>query len=576
MYDQDNRDAACDVDLTSAEDALMRGRMSRRNFMRIAAAAGLSAAAATSFAEQAGRAVAVQRRNTRALKVSYDYVIVGAGSAGCVVASRLSEDPSVSVLLIEAGGWNDTKSVEDPAQWPTNIGTTRSYVYPYTDARHCNGRTIPLPMGRGIGGGSAINVMVWARGHKANYDEWADITGDAGWNYDSVLSIYRRIEDWQGPASPWRGKGGEVYVDKLSGTNPIAPAMVAAAAKIGIPATDDLNGKTMESDGGCGIAQALIKDGRRHTIAAAYLHPALSRPNLTVLTDANVVGLDMVGDRAKVVRFVQAGVARRVEAGKEIVLSAGTVGTPKLLILSGIGDPAELHALGIPTRVKSPNVGKNLRDHILLGGCVWEYKDAQPPRNNLAECTLFWKSDSRLRAPDLQPFQIEVPFVTDTTGKQFAVPKNAWTLAPGLVQPKSRGSVKLVSSDYRQMAVANPNYLAEPEDMTALMRCVELCREIGNSPEMAEFVKREVMPGRLGGAAMEDFIRNATGTYFHLVGTCAMGSDPSSVVDANLRVRGVRGLRIADASVMPNLTTGNTMAPSVIIGERLAQLVKAA
>lgn len=561
--------------LARAEEALFRGKMTRRRFMRVAAAAGLSAATAVAYAEEARRAVANQQHNARALKGVYDYVVVGAGSAGCVVASRLSEDPSVSVLLIEEGGWNEQKSVEDPALWPTNIGTSTSYVHEYVGAAHCNQRTIPLPMGRGIGGGSAINVMVWARGHKANYDEWAEITGDPQWNYESVLSIYRKIEDWQGPASRWRGKGGNVYVEKLPNPNPIAPAMMAAAAKAGVTSTDDINGVAMEGTGACGIAQALIKDGRRHTVFAAYLRHALVRPNLTVLTDSTVLRVDLDGDRASAVRFIHENREKRIAAHKEIVLSAGTVGTPKILMLSGIGDAEELRGLGIKPTVHSPNVGRNLRDHILLGGCVWEYKDALPPRNNLAECTLFWKSDERLKVPDLQPFQIEVPFVTDTIAKKYQVPKAAWTLAPGLVQPKSKGRVKLVSGDFRAAASVDPNYLAEPEDMRALIRCVQLCREIGNSPEMAEFVKREVIPGPLDEGAVENFIRNATGTYFHLVGSCAMGSDAGSVVDAKLRVRGVRGLRVADASVMPNITTGNTMAPSVIIGERLAQIVRA-
>mgnify|MGYP001598083379 FL=1 len=564
--------------LARAEEALFRGKMKRRDFMRIALAAGLSAATAHVYAEEAKRAVTNQAHNARALKASYDYVIVGAGSAGCVVASRLSEDPSVTVLLLEEGGWNEQKSVEDPALWPSNIGSPTSYVYDYTDAAHCNGRTIPLPMGRGIGGGSAINVMVWARGHKANYDEWAEITGDAQWNYDSVLSIYRKIEDWQGPTSRWRGKGGNVYVEKLPSPNPIAPAMMAAAAKAGVPSTDDINAEAMEGSGTCGIAQALIKDGRRHTVFAAYLRHALARPNLTVLTDSTVVRVDLDGDRASAVRFIHGNREKhekRIAARKEIVLSAGTVATPKILMLSGIGDAEELRGLGIKPIVHSPNVGRNLRDHILLGGCVWEYKDALPPRNNLAECTLFWKSDARLKVPDLQPFQIEVPFVTDTIAKQYQIPKAAWTLAPGLVQPRSTGRVKLMSSDFRAAPNVDPNYLAEPEDMKALLRCVELCREIGNAREMADFVKREVVPGPLDAGAMENFVRNATGTYFHLVGSCAMGSDPGSVVDAKLRVRGVRGLRVADASVMPNITTGNTMAPSVIIGERLAQIVRA-
>ncbi|EKS70268.1 MULTISPECIES: GMC family oxidoreductase [unclassified Caballeronia] len=559
--------------LALAEENVMRGKITRREFIRVAIAGGLSFASASSFAANAANAVANQSRNVKALSRRYDYVIVGAGTAGIVVASRLSENPAAKVLLIEAGGWNEVKSVEDPALWPTNIGTAASYVYPYVKASHCNGRTIPLAMGRGIGGGSAINAMVWARGHRENFEQWAELTGDSSWGYDSVLAIYRKIENWQGDPNRWRGERGEIFVDKDRHNNPIVPAMMRAAASVGIPSTDDLNGKTMEEDGGCGVAQTLIKDGRRYSIANAYLYPALSRPNLTVLTDSTVIGIELTGDRATAVRLLHAGAEKRIEASTELVLSAGSVATPKLLMLSGIGDSEDLRKLDIHVAVHSPNVGRNLRDHILMGGCIYEYKEALPPRNNLGECTLFWKSDSALPVPDLQPFQIQVPYATDEVAKQYAIPVAGWSLLPGLVQPKSHGQITLRSKDVRQMAIVDPNYLAEPDDMKALVRCVEICRAIGSSPELSEYVKREVAPGRLDRQATENFIRNAAGTYFHLSGSCAMGREASSVVDPQLRVRGIRNLRVADASVMPNLTTGNTMAPSVIIGERLAALL---
>jgi len=567
-------DSAASARLEAAERALMQGRLDRRTFTKIASAAGLSLAAIAQTVGFAQQARAQQDTNAANLAGQYDYIVVGAGSGGCVVAARLSENPAVNVLLLEEGGWDTAPSVSDPSVWFTNIGTPRSYVYPF-HATHCNDRTIPLAMGRGIGGGSMINASVWARGHKENYQHWAHATGDAGWGYDSVLDIYRRIEDWQGPASPWRGKGGNVYVKQLDGVNPIAPAMVQATAALGVPASDDLNGATMESHGGVGIAQALVKDGQRHGVAKAYLYPALTRPNLTVLTGAEVTSLAFVGDRCTGVNFLYNGASKSIAAARETVLSAGTVGTPKLLMLSGIGPANELAAMGIKVRLNAPNVGKNVYDHILLGGCLWAYKQGLPPRNNAAECTFFWRSDFAREAPDIQPFQIEVPFATDTNAKAFPMAAAAWTIAPGLVQPRSHGTVKLASADHTQMAIVDPNYLAEPDDMRALKQAVALCREIGNSKEMAAYVDHEIMPGPLTGTALEDFIRNGAGTYYHLVGSCAMGAAHDAVTTPDLRVRGVRGLRIADASVMPSPTTGNTMAPSVIIGERAAALIMA-
>jgi choline dehydrogenase len=254
---------AASARLEAAERALMQGRLDRRSFAKIAAAAGLSLTAIAQTLGFAKQARAQQDANAATLAAQYDYIVVGAGSAGCVVASRLTENPNMRVLLLEEGGWDTAPSVTNPGLWFTNIGTPRSYVYPF-HASHCNNRIIPMAMGRGIGGGSMINASVWARGHKENYAHWASVSGDPGWSYDAVLDIYRRIEDWQGEASAWRGKGGNVYVKPLDGVNPIAPAMVKAASALGIPASPDLNGATMESQGGVGIAQALVKDGLRH------------------------------------------------------------------------------------------------------------------------------------------------------------------------------------------------------------------------------------------------------------------------------------------------------------------------
>jgi choline dehydrogenase len=273
------------------------------------------------------------------------------------------------------------------------------------------------------------------------------------------------------------------------------------------------------------------------------------------------------------VDFVKDGQAQSVSARSRVVLSAGAINTPKILMLSGIGPKAELDRLGVPVAVDLPGVGENFQDHVLVAGCIWEYPDPLPPRNSLAEATFFWKTESGLDTPDMQPFQIEVPYATEVTGPEYGPPAGAWTLSPGLVRPKSRGRVYLESADPMAMARVDAGFLSHPDDVTAVVRGIELCREIGNAPALSEFVKREVMPGKLSAEKMRAFARNAAGTYFHESGTCRMGTDEMAVVDGRLSVYGVEGLTVADASIMPRVTTGNTMAPSVIIGERAGDIL---
>lgn len=559
------------------EQEMMRGRLDRRAFMKFAAALGLSSGSAAAIAQQAGAIAANQAARAQDLLAQYDYIVVGAGSSGCVVASRLSENPDVKVLLLEAGGDDQAPSILDPGVWYTNLGTEREWGDQTAPQRHLNGRTLKLAMGKALGGGSSINVMAYARGHKNDFDHWAAEAGDPAWNYDHVLAIYKRIENWQGAPDPaYRGTGGNVWVQPARDPNPIAPAMVRAAAGVGIPSYADHNGAMMEGAGGCAIANTTIKDGRRMNMASHYLHPAMHRPNLTVLTGAEVQKVALRGKRATGVEFIWQGKPRKVAAGKEIVLSAGALNSPKLLMLSGIGDAAQLKRAGVAPLHHLPGVGRNFMDHILLGGCIWEYNTPEAPRNNLAECTFFWKSDSRLDTPDLQPFQIEIPYASDVNAKQYALPQHAWSIAPGLVRPASRGHVELQSADPRARLKIHANFLSDPADMKALVRAVELCREIGNAPEMRQYAKREVMPGPLKGKEMENFIRNAAVTYWHETGTCKMGRDALAVVDGKLRVRGIEGLRVADGSIMPRVTTGNTMAPCMIIGERMAEILKQA
>lgn len=572
--DTPNTDLARGDLINALELDMMHGRLERRSFLRFAAALGLSSTAANAMAKKASAVHTNQSALTRKLQAKYDYIICGAGSSGCVVASRLTENPEVRVLLIEAGGTDQLEAVRKPGLWPTNLGTERDWGHKSLPQAALNNRVIGLSMGKVFGGGSSINVMAYARGHKNDYDYWAAEAGDPTWSYQHVLGIYKHIENWQGKPDPaYRGTGGKVWVQPAKDPNPIAPAMVTAAASVGIPSFDDHNGAMMEGPGGCSIANTAIKDGRRRNMPAQYLYDVMDRPNLTVLEKAEVQQLTLKGKRATGVEFLWKGKRHRIEAATDVILSCGAINTPKILMLSGIGEESSLKRAGIRAVHHLPGVGKNFMDHILVGGCVWEYNTPQAPRNNLAECTFFWKSDASLDTPDLQPFQIEVPYTSDINGKQYAPPAGAWTIAPGLVRPASRGHVELLSANPRDPMKVHANFLSEPADMKALVRAVELCREIGNASEMREFVKREVMPGPLKGAELENFIRNGALTYWHQTGTCRMGRDEMAVVDNQLKVRGIENLRVADGSIMPRVTTGNTMAPCMIIGERMAEIL---
>ncbi|PIL43489.1 hypothetical protein CR105_18440 [Massilia eurypsychrophila] len=320
------------------EQAMMRGQIDRRNFMKFAAALGLSATSASAMAQKASAIDANQSALASNLLTQYDYIVCGAGSSGCVVASRLSENPDVKVLLIEAGGSDQVASIQDPGIWFTNLGTEREWGDKSLPQRHLNNRQLSLAMGKAVGGGSSINVMAYVRGHKNDFDHWAAEAGDPSWNYQHVLAIYKRIENWQGAPDPaYRGQGGNVWVQPAHNPNPIAPAMMKAAASVGIPSFADHNGAMMEGPGGCSIANTSIKDGRRLNMAAHYLHPAMDRPNLTVLTQAEVQKVTLAGKRATGVEFLWQGKLRKIRAAKEVVLSTGALNSPKLLMLSGIG-----------------------------------------------------------------------------------------------------------------------------------------------------------------------------------------------------------------------------------------------
>lgn len=517
-----------------------------------------------------------------------DYVVVGAGSAGCVLANRLTEDPSVTVLLIEAGGKDRSPNIKIPAGFAKQFHTKLDWDFATEPEPHCDGRSLFVPRGKSLGGSSSMNAMLYVRGRPLDYDLW-EADGALGWGWDDVRPYFLKAEHNERGAGEHHAVGGPLNVMDERSPRALTRRFLEAAEAVGIPRIADYNGPEQD---GASLVQVTQRNGRRWSTADAYLRPALDRPNLTVRTDAHVARVALEGDRAVGVVLRDArGREETVRAEREVLLSAGAIGSPQLLMLSGIGPADHLAAHGIAPVVDNPAVGANLQDHPYVV-CVWEatvpeslygadkpkpllewvLRRSGPLTSTVAEAFAFVRSRPGLPAADLQ-YHFAPAYFVKNGEEEFD--GHAFTMGPVLVSPKARGTVRLAAAD----PVAKPriltNTLSEPEDLAALVTGVELARELAGAEPLNSARGREIYPGAnvRDDADVEDFIRRNVELLYHPCGTCRMGGE-DAVLDPELRVRGVEGLRVADASVFPLIPGGNTNAPTIMVGERAADLVK--
>ncbi|RMG72316.1 MAG: choline dehydrogenase [Bacteroidetes bacterium] len=519
----------------------------------------------------------------------YDYIIIGAGSAGCILANRLSEDPKVRVLLLEAGPKDRKSEIRIPAAFSKLFRTRYDWAYYSTPQPFAGNRELYLPRGRVLGGCSAINAMIYIRGHRADYDYWAEL-GNRGWGYEEVLPYFKRSEDHVDGETPYHGSGGPQPVQNLVEPFPLTQAFVQAATEQGFEANPDFNGEKQE---GFGLYQVTQRDGRRVSAAEAFLKPIRHRKNLEVMTDAPVHRIILEGQRAVGIEYQAPTHIQEVRARREIILAAGAYNSPQILMRSGIGPGQHLQDLGIPVKHDLPGVGQNLQDHLIVP-MVFHNKQKQtldeaeswtnflqymiwaegPLSSNVAEGGGFIHTRPGLAGPDIQYHFAPGYFLNHG----FDNPKrgNGFSLGPTLLQPESVGSVRLRSPYLDDAPLIDHQYLTADADVETLMAGMETGFKIARSQALKPYFKGHYFPDRLltAPADLERHVRQNAQTLYHPTGTCKMGSDDRAVVDDQLRVHGIDGLRVADASIMPYIVRGNTAAPVMMIAEKAADLVR--